>query len=136
MRHVLSRLTALCYWSLRHLFRAYFNDGYDAFKAMVIVGSVQVCIVFAVLSAVSLVLGRRLISFGGISGALAIGTLIIAIAVADNLRFKEWVAYELEFERLEARVRRRIALAVCLGTVVVVTGTLVLASAASRLPLR
>lgn len=136
MRHVLTRLFAYYYWCLRHLFRAYLDDGYDAFKAMVVVGSVQVCIVFAMLSVISLVLGRRPVSIGGIPGALAIGALIVVVAVADNLRSKEWEGFELEFSRLGASERRWIKLLVCLGTVIAVTGTLFLASAASRLPVQ
>lgn len=136
MSRVLPRLHALCYWRLRCLFRAYLDDGYDAFKALVIIGGVQVCLAFSLFSGVSLVLGRRPLSFSGFPGVLAIGFLAIVIAVADSLRSREWVTIESEFERMNASARRWTTVAVILGPVVVVAGTLFLASAASRLPVR
>lgn len=134
MSRLVVRAHAIAYWHLRRLFRSFFDDGYDDFKAMTVLGSVQICLLLSIVPAISIIIGRRVVSFSGLPWK-AFMVLSVAVIAAANFRYRrEWVAYDAHFDRLETGVRRLISVLVGVGALTVVVFTLWIAVTASKLP--
>ena len=94
-----SKLPCFAYWTLRDIFKAIYDDGFDDFKAQVVLGVTEILGVLTLLSLISLYLGRQMLptSKAG-AGSLGIG-IFVAVVILNVLFFSEkrLARFESEF---------------------------------------
>jgi hypothetical protein len=81
-----SKLPCFAYWTLREIFKAIYNDGFDDFKAQVVLGVTALLGVLTLLSLISLHVGRQMLPTSK-AGASSLGVGILVAAVILNFIF-------------------------------------------------
>jgi hypothetical protein len=127
---------AFAYWQLKGLFRAIYDDGFDDFKATVVIGVLQVWLCFTILGLLSIAFGRNLsiiLSRSGVPLGLVIGVVVFAPNYLFFMHWKSWARFEPEFKSYStaARVLGWLMIVTVLGIDVV---GLVIGGVVSRLP--
>lgn len=83
MRLALLKYLSFAYWELTQFFKAIYDDGFDEFKAMTIIGCTEICIVMALVGCLSLLIGHRVLVASWWTGRLFI-IVVAVILFASN----------------------------------------------------
>jgi hypothetical protein len=89
-----SKLPCFAYWTLREIFKAIYNDGFDDFKAQVVLGVTALLGVLTLLSLISLHVGRQMLPTSK-AGASSLGVGILVAAVILNFIFFRQASREI-----------------------------------------
>jgi len=95
------KFLSFAFCQFRALFKAMSADGFDEFKAFVVVSALQVWLLIAVVGFLSIGFDRNLIAIFGGSGLLfasVVGTGVFVPNYFLLVRRKSWMQFEAEFE--------------------------------------
>ena len=128
---------AFLFWQLRSLSEALYDDGLADWKALTIIGCLEVAVLMSVVSGIAIARGHRPVLIPKAElwvVALGCGAILHALNYF-SLKYKNrWKRFEKEFKRYSSRVRLFGAIITSVVVIGIVTGVFWSATVARHLP--
>jgi hypothetical protein len=134
---MVARLLSFAFCQLRALFKAVSDDGWDDFKASIVLNALEIYFGFSIFNLISLILKRNLLPLTRQWELVIVIGGGVAIAVANHYWFqhrKGWVRFEAEFKAYSARKLLLGRAALFAVVLLLVIGCAELASTVAQLP--